>query len=254
MNILVFFIFRTGSSFIMQVLNSCYSTHMYGDYGEILTLSEIKQTDFAKDLSIPNIETYANTNLDYYIRYLQTNSPQPILLSKLSLFQIFDHIENKTITFRNTIKSPTTHLIIITRNLLDVYISWKKTTETKKWGWVDTSDIKITVNPEEFYEWYNETSYKYTCLFDSLTALNKPYVIINYDEMNKHVSTMAKIKYILTTLYKNNINLKLNLHKYNQTTFLPKQDTCSRHKDQIANYEEFKTFLISKSLGFLIRL
>lgn len=253
-NILVFFIFRTGSSFVMQALRSCYNTEIYGDYGEILTLSEIKKTGFNPNISDNYLEQYAMTNLDGYIRYLSQKSNEQYVCSKISLFQMYDHIDKRSLALRSILTKQNTHVIIITRNLLDVFISWKKATINNRWGWDDTTQTKITIQSDEFISWHNDTKNKYKSLYDTLITLNKPYTVINYDEMNKCSSNMNKLKYILQKVYQSGINLKINFSKFRETKFLEKQDKNTKHKDQIENYHEFKLDLTKNNLGYNIRV
>lgn len=253
-NILVFFIFRTGSSFIMQTLRSCYNTEIYGDYGEILTLSEIKKTGYGNTIPDDKLEQYAMANLDGYIRYLSQKSKEEYICSKLSLFQMYEHIDKKSMTLRNILTKQNTHVIIITRNLLDVYISWKKATKLNRWGWDDTTGMKLSLLPEEFISWHNDTKSKYDSFFTLLNSFNKPYTVINYDDMNKCSSNMNKMKYILQKIYLSGINLKINFGKFRDTKFLEKQDKNTKHKDQIENYHTFKDELSKNNLGYNIRV
>lgn len=253
-NILVFFIFRTGSSFIMQTLRTCYNTEIYGDYGEILTLSEIKKTGFNPNIPDYQLEQYAMANLDGYLRYLTQKSNKQYICSKISLFQMFEHIDKRSLALRSILTRQNTHVVIITRNLLDVFISWKKASKNNRWGWDDTTDLKIPLSSEEFISWHNDTRNKYKSLYDTLSALNKPYTIINYDEMNKSSSNMNKMKYILQKIYQTGINLKINFNKFRETKFLEKQDKNTKHKDQIENYHEFKFDLTKYNLGYNIRV
>lgn len=253
-NILVFFIFRTGSSFIMQILRSCYSTQIYGDYGEILTLSEIKKTGYCSTVPDENLEQYAINNLDGYIRYLNQNSKEPYVCSKISLFQIYEHIEKKSMALRNILTKQNTHVVVITRNLLDVFISWKKASKLNRWGWDDTTSMKISLSPEEFISWHNDTKNKYDSFFALLNSMNKQYTIINYDDFVKCGSNMNKMKYILQKLYQSGISLKINFGQFRDTKFLEKQDKNTKHKDQIENYHPFKDELTKNNLGYNIRV
>lgn len=257
LQILVFFIYRTGSSFIMQALNSCLGAKIFGDYGEILTPSEIRQTGFANTIDIDDsgLANYAVNNIEGYLRYLSSISdPNAIICSKISLFQLEHHIKNKTIQFRNIISKPNTKIIILKRNLLDVYVSLKKANETKKWGWVDTTNIKININPEEYMKWYSETNELYDNLITNLISLNKSFITVNYEELNMINTDLNKVKLILSKLYANEINLRLSYSKFQSTNFLIKQDRNLKHKDKIENYNEIRDLMIGNGLGYLLRV
>lgn len=254
-NLLVFFVFRTGSSYVMQALRSCEDTYVFGDYGEVLTLSEIKKTGFAKDLMLQDtvLESYAFDKLEGYLRYLAHYSPDNIVCSKISLFQIEQYINNRSSTFESIIKNKNTKILILTRNALDIYISWQKARDTKQWGWLDTTGLKVDVDVDQFSLWNGQFQNSYKNLFKYLDSLNKKYVTLDYDELNKLYNDNSKINLIIKKLKTIDVNLVLDYTRFKNTKFLVKQDRNSKHQYKIKDFDKFKEKLIEKKLGHYLK-
>lgn len=70
-----------------------------------------------------------------------------VLSTQLSLTQI-----------EEIVSWPETEVIYIKReDKLSTYVSWQKAVEHNLWNNVDTSDIKITLDPEDYAQWYTKS-------------------------------------------------------------------------------------------------
>lgn len=255
-NLLVLFVFRTGSSYIMQALRSCKDTYVFGDYGEVLTLSEIKKTGFAKSLMLDDkkLPKYAFEKLEGYLRYLSYYAKGEIVCSKISLFQIQEYIDGKNKMFQDIVSRKNTKILVLTRNPLDIYISWQKARETKRWGWLDTTGMKVSIDINHFCQWNCKLQTTYRKLFNYLKSINKPYTTIDYDELNGVYNDMAKIRLVTRKLATTGLKLELDVDKYRNTKFLFKQDRSTKHEQKIKNYEEVEEKLKKRKLGYILKV
>jgi hypothetical protein len=235
---IIFFIHRMGSSYLMQALKACKDTQIYGDYGEILTPSEINKTKFVHILNLSDRELYKYTcnKLDKYFNYLHIKSNSNNICSKISIYQVQDLIKSDDKNLLDILKK--SKIIIMNRNSLDVYISMLKATKNNKWGWVDTSNMKVYIEPYEYLIWNKNFQDTYKILYDYLKDHNLSYINIDYQEIDNHdFDDYMKTKYIA-----NKLNLEIDPDKFRTINFLVKQDK-KETPDKIINYEELKNIL-----------
>jgi hypothetical protein len=192
-------------------------------------------SDFEKKKSIEIIEHLLNYSEEKYI------------IHKIFSYSFNTYIENydyeSNDELRNLFKL-SQYFLFIKRNFLDCYISEKKAKITKKYRFIDTSDIKIIFGIEEFNffknywkEWFKYTKQK--CI-----ELNKNFVVFDYDELIKLENENDKNNYCFDKIKEiicDEITFKINNNKK-----LIKQDKSENYEDKIENYEEVKSYLENK--------
>lgn len=240
--IIVLFVYRTCSSYLMQVLRTCDQVYTIGDYSEVLTESEISKSKYP--IVTDNLSKYCHDNLEDYLNYLSRINKNEILAVKISLLQIEMLIKKKDQTLLKILNDKETKVVILTRNYLDIYVSFLKAMHLNKFSRHDTTNMKTIIDCDHFYNWYNRVNN----LYELIMKLVNNYVLLDYSEI-ENLSDSDKMSYIINKM---NMNLIVNIDKYKKENFLFKQDKNKNMKDKIDNYDELVKFLNDKKLNKLL--
>jgi hypothetical protein len=235
---------RSGTSCLNKLFNNFSNLNINNNY-EIFN----ENNPYYKKNLLKKICTYYKINesqINEIISFLIKNDPEKyfnnymndIISENIKIFKILEH----QLTLENQFKiiNNTDFIFILKRNLLDTFISDRKAKIINKYMNVDTSDISININLNEYNlfvkkkeEWFNK-------IINYLNSNNKKYIIIEYEQFYD-LNINQKMDY-LKKILKDNINIDLNL---NETLVeeLQKQDNNNNYKQKITNYEEVKNIL-----------
>jgi len=235
---------RSGTSCLNKLFNNFSNLNINNNY-EIFN----ENNPYYKKNLLKKICTYYKINesqINEIISFLIKNDPEKyfnnymndIISENIKIFKILEH----QLTLENQFKiiNNTDFIFILKRNLLDTFISDRKAKIINKYMNVDTSDISININLNEYNlfvkkkeEWFNK-------IINYLNSNNKKYIIIEYEQFY-NLNINQKMDY-LKKILKDNINIDLNL---NETLVeeLQKQDNNNNYKQKITNYEEVKNIL-----------
>jgi LPS sulfotransferase NodH len=151
-------------------------------------------------------------------------------------FKLFlDHLNSIE---SNKILMNSSLVIILKRNYLDSYISNEKAIQLKKYSNINTDNIKIHFDINNF----NHSKKKYDDLYEIylkyILENNISYIEINYEDFHKLnlLEQQIFMQKIFDEKIRNN-TIKINKN-HNSMTFF-KQDTSENYKDKIINYTEF---------------
>lgn len=178
------------------------------------------------------------------IKYLLNHAKEKFVIHKIFPHMFID--DNKSYNQQKLIELIifSNYIIFIKRNLLDVFISEKKTHITNKWIHIDTSNIKIHFDIDEFNkyiknykEWFRYTKQK--CI-----ELDKPFINIDYDELMTIENDNDRVLHIVTKM-KGIIKDELTIND-KSFNYITKQDKAESYEDKIENYEEVKDFISNK--------
>jgi len=154
-------------------------------------------------------------------------------------FKLFlDHLNSIE---SNKILMNSSLVIILKRNYLDSYISNEKAIQLKKYSNINTDNIKIHFNINNF----NHSKKIYDDLYESylkyILENNISYIEINYEDFHKLnlLEQQIFIQKIFDEKIQNN-TIKINNNDEPLSFF--KQDTSTNYKDKIINYEEFSAY------------
>ncbi len=235
---------RSGTSCLNKLFNNFSNLNINNNY-EIFN----ENNPYYKKNLLKKICTYYKINesqINEIISFLIKNDPEKyfnnymndIISENIKIFKILEH----QLTLENQFKiiNNTNFIFILKRNLLDTFISDRKAKIINKYMNVDTSDISININLNEYNlfvkkkeEWFNK-------IINYLNSNNKKYIIIEYEQFY-NLNINQKMNY-LKEILKDNINIDLDL---NETLVeeLQKQDNNNNYKQKITNYEEVKNIL-----------
>lgn len=119
--------------------------------------------------------------------------------------------------------------IFVLRNVMDVFISKVKADKNKVWSGVDTTEIKIEVNPDQFLSFYKKLMMFYVNSY-KIFSQNNDIKIITYDEIYNNNNWQDNVIDLF-----NNITHQNNFKEYHSDSKLFKQDKSKNWQDKITN-------------------
>jgi len=251
-NIFTLFVARTGSSYLMQLIDCFKDVKVLCDYGEIFTIPEavLRTFDGDKKLGILSEEykEFALNNPYKYLKFINNSVPDKYICSKIQIPYLLNqqnNVKNSIVNFNNA------KFIIVKRNLIDAYISNKKAYIVNKWSKVDTTDIKLDIDIQNFKNYCNRMKKMYSDMFKLLKG--KDYVIFDYDELQGFATGKSKLELISSKLKEMNINLDIDYNILGKQDFLFKQDKVTHHIDKINNYYDFEKAVKELELDHLLK-
>ena len=165
---------RTGSNYLMKVLNSFPDIEFFG---EVYHWNTMWMSNHRKQEYINWLDTYKgiklnpgdNSSEEKQLVKLNHREPQCFLdffsltsRNKYAGFKIFpEHLSFQKLE-KNFLANKEISKIILRRNLLDVYISDKILQKTKHSQGYDTSQVKVTIDCLDFKKWYFDTQSYYS--------------------------------------------------------------------------------------------
>ena len=255
---------RTGTNYLCGLL---------GKFKEIDSLYEIYhhqavylgQQPLAKKIVEYLNQEYKlqiNCNSDLELINFVKQNPQKILdiiqlitQKKYISFKIFPgHLSeqylNQIIIENNGIKK-----ILVKRNLLNVYFSWKFAMMTAHWSNQDTSKLKLTFDADNFMQWFNYHQQYYDAIETKLSQNNQEITILEYEQihsLNSHQEKFIFLFNFLTSigLQLDPINLANFEHKFKYLR--TKQDPRINILDKVHNPRLLVNTLEDNQLEFLL--
>lgn len=251
-NIFMLFVARTGSSNLMQLIDCLKDMKVLCDYGEIFTIPEAVMRTFHGDVKLGiepnNYKSFAINNPYKYLKFINGCIEEKYLCSKIQIPYLANrptNVKKSIVNFNNA------KFIVIKRNLIDTYISNKKASIVNKWSKVDTSDIKLTIDIENFKAYCNRMTTMYNNAYKLLKG--KDYVVVDYDELHRYNTIKSKIEYVQRRLKEMNINTEIDYNIVSKQDFLFKQDNNLHHIDKIKNYNDFIQAVRELNLTHLLK-
>ena len=259
MHILLLYIARTSSSYIWQLFKGIKDVKIYGEImnGPEKYLRPLGAKDKIIDLQDDEDVSYhefAKKKLPEYLKFLENSTKEPFYFTKVSLVHIFGLIKSKNPKLREILKDENTKVIVLQRNLIDTYISLKKVGITNRWRELDTTDLKIEIDNDDFLDYYERMTMLYRNIFELLG--DKDYLLLSYEELHGNSgekSDLEKVKYVIWRIKKElGVKLELDKEHFTDLRLMFKQDKNLHHSEKITNYKSFLKFLEKNKLKFLI--
>lgn len=250
-HIFVLFVGRTGSTFLMQIFKTLYNSSVMCNYGEIFTTIEaIMETFNAKEklgISSENYRSYALNNPMEYIDFIESNvDPNTeFLFSKIQIPYLMSKHEDM---IKKILSRKNCELVIVKRNILDSFISEKKARYVNRWNTTDTTNLRINIDPKEFFENYCKTVGYYKRLEDIIEKMGKKYIVLNYEKIHKLKNNNEKIDFVLKNLKMLQICNDIDDTKFDEKELLKRQDKNDKNCNKISNYKSLQGYLIKMGL------
>jgi len=183
------------------------------------------------DISFDNLHVKIKDNPYQLIERIKQSVSENNILFKLFL----DHLSSNE-TENILIKSKM--VIILKRNVLDMFISNEKALLVNRYSEINTTDIKIRFDCKQYenIKAYYEKLFKIYDIF--LKKNNIPYIVIHYEEF--HTLTLKEQKLNMKNIWDTYIPGNcINIVKNEKPITFFKQDISNDYKDKIINYTEF---------------
>lgn len=251
-NIFMLFVARTGSSYLMQLIDCFKDMKVLCDYGEIFTIPEAVLRTFHGDeklgISPDKYKEFAINEPYRYLKFINNSIKEGNICSKIQIPYLVNRpydIKKNIINFNNA------KFIIAKRNLIDAYISNKKASAVNRWSQVDTSDIRLEIDIDNFKNYCKRMISLYDDMYKLLKG--KDYITFDYDELHKYKTVKSKLDFISGKLKEMDIHLDIDYNIMGKQNFLFKQDKTFHHIDKIKNYQEFEEAVRDLNLTHLLK-
>ena len=225
---------RTGTNYLCEFLGGTFPT-INSNY-ELFNQKQCFINEKYLDLYLNQNQNQNRKNPILFLNKLMDISEEPIISHKIFPEHLDINIVYKIIDKSN-------YVLIVKRNFIDVYISYKKAMDMMNkykyknpWIKIDTTNYKIDFDIDEYEQQKKCYDDWYTNLLSYITKTNKKYYFIDYVDFHK-LSLEEKqnlIKSKLQTIIPSHL---LEINKYTET--LLKQDKSTDYKTKINNYDEF---------------
>ena len=253
---------RTGSNYLMKVLNSFPDIEFFGEvyHWDTVWMPTSRKQDFIKWLeNTKNIRLdigykpgedkelvkLNHTNPDYFLEFFASN-----LNSKYGGFKTFpEHLSwQKLETY--LLSNKKIKKVLLKRNLLDVYISDKIMQQTQRSQEYDTSHIKIKVNCVEFKKWYFDTQAYYSRIELYLQKNSQKLLELSYEDIHSNNSDGDKVDFIFSWLNQHGFDVQ---QKPKDSNYTKKQDKRNNSLEKVENAKVLRQYLLDNNLQHLIK-
>lgn len=184
-----------------------------------------------QDNSIDSLTTALNQNPREALEVLSS------IISQYKVIKLHDFmLEQMDLEF--IFNDPETKFIVLERtSKLKQYVSLTTALSLGRWTDVDTTDIKVHVDPEAFLKFKNESTAWYQMIESKLTSKGHNYLKLTYEQDLENIDYNVLIPKINNWLDNNNIRY-LNNSNYRIKNSI--KQNLSSLEDTITNYDEIK--------------
>lgn len=148
---------------------------------------------------------------------------------------------------RAIISRPDTIIVFVRRRPIDTHVSYRKAAYLKQWAKVDTTQLKVTLDPASFVRWWRQTAAWYRRLEAACWALDKPFYRLSYEE-DIDCPPIEAARRFCAVLERHGIR-NLTMPQADKGLGLTRQDRNTEIADRVANWPEFRARL--SAMGFL---
>lgn len=171
--------------------------------------------------------------LDMYLDHLESSS------YSVFIYKIFNrHLTRKSLL--QVLNDPRIIKIALTRSYLDAYISHEKHRITRKLAGVDTTDIKIELDCNDFYDKYTENLRWFRFLSRNLSNL----IVVKYEQLVQFDTIREQFGFLRSLgINLEHLEIGNNLDDSKTSIIMKKQDHSKSSLDKLANKPEVERFL-----------
>ena len=228
---------RHGSSYTVKLMQNFKNLSSYDElltpkyYNYDVSKNKERGINFLKDKYDINMSCDSLTEL-------QKNNPRKLF----NILRRESHKEGRYLSVKVLFKQwPKDNSLLLIKNIkpiflirkpIDAFISKKKVDILNKWHFVDTTNIQLNLNSDEFINYYKSCECKF---YEHMNLFNE-YCILDYDKELKNNEKQG-LDIIRSKIYKKwNIDL---IPKSQIKVNLPKQDKNITYEDTVKNLCEF---------------
>ena len=145
--------------------------------------------------------------------------------------------------------------ILIKRNLLNAYLSFKFAKMTNNWRDRDTSNLKLNFEIDDFVTWYDCYQQYYDFIERKFNDSNNAISILKYEEIHAYKTNRDKFAFLYAFLSKLGLELKennLSIPESQLNSLRVKQDKRVNILDKVNNPQQTIDSLKDRQLEFLL--
>lgn len=242
---------RSGSNYVCQLLNSHPDVYSHFEifHREKVYFRDPEQT--ASDLNKVLSTGFRNYDDPTFVQFAHDQSERLIEAlrilgnGRLLSFKVFPrHLSRKR--FRELVISDRRIAkILLKRDYLSSYVSRKKAMKMKKWTTMDTSAIRVSLDPHEFQDYVRDNNYWFDTSEHLLKASGQKYALLDYDELMSIDSERARLAHMVDIIRTTGLTLP-SLESAGVTEVnsrMKKQDRTRKLESTVENMDEFTTGL-----------
>ncbi|MFK7850342.1 MAG: hypothetical protein AB8D78_05125 [Akkermansiaceae bacterium] len=137
--------------------------------------------------------------------------------------------------------------IVITRNILDMYISHRKAKKVKSWQSTDTSKVKIWFNYRgRFMAWARERIDYLKELKRELDAGGYRPLLVDYSDLHAHKDDLSKLQWVAKRI-RDEYGIELEMAE-SVVPSVEKQDKGTSYRDKVYNYRKLQKMTENRDL------
>ena len=151
----------------------------------------------------------------------------------------FDDIEQQIMPRRGL------RLVMVVRKQIDAYVSWRKAIELGKWQGVDTTGMRLTLDPDKFEQWLDAQERWFDHWRNYLNRHFLPLPVVRY-EIDIDIPTERALRRFISAAGIVGIALRppatITHHGFER------QDKAKLAADKVSNWAEFNREIFSRKL------
>jgi hypothetical protein len=145
----------------------------------------------------PGLGTWMRNHPATAVRAIYQASAEPP--TRVLSFKVFPgQVPAQRIATR-LIPMPRMRFLIVKRRIIDAYISLVKARLLERWGKVDTTNLRVILDPEQFVRYVENHRRWYETLSAEIASSGKPGPVLIYEEFSR-LGEKAQIEQLSTTL------------------------------------------------------
>jgi hypothetical protein len=165
---------------------------------------------------------------------------------RLMSFKFFrHHLPPETIE-REIMPRPGMRVMMVVRRQIDSYVSWRKAVELGKWQGVDTTGMRLELDPEKFTEWLDAQERWYDHWRGYLNRRFLPCPVLRYESDIDHQPAEAILRRFAACAAQ--VGITLRPPAAASIAGLQRQDRARNIGDKVRNWTEFSREVFKRGL------
>lgn len=158
--------------------------------------------------------------------------------TRLSIFKVFFRHLRAEAVVQHILSQPDVAILFVRRRPIDVFISSRKANATQEWRHIDTTDLKVAIDADDFVQWWSSRVKWYRTLERACWRNGTPFDHVTY-ETDVDVPPVEAIRSLFGRLERLGVT-GLAIPESGVTAVLARQDRTRDVTQKVANWAEFE--------------
>ena len=165
-------------------------------------------------------------------------------------FKIFRTHLSKSPLYEYILKNQDVSKLVLRRNSLHTFISWKKAESLASWSHVDTTGIEIELDLEEFSDFFSASTTWFDGIAQEMQRQNSDLPELHYEDYAR-LPAWQQLQYVAEKLH--SCGIEIQLPKSGKFAIsLTIQDRSQSMEQKISNFESVRRDLAARNLAHLL--